>query len=255
LPMSGVRETGETMTESSEPSSVLRVAAVGDIHVKEDQVGPLRELFAEASRHADALVLAGDLTDHGRVREAEILAEELRFCNVPVIGVLGNHDYETGHADDIKDILRKAGMHLLDGDTFELNGVGFVGVKGFAGGFGRRMLGAFGEPAIKAFVGESVNEAMLLENALHTLTTERIVVVLHYSPVSGTLEGEPEEIWPFLGSSRLAETIDRFNVSFVVHGHAHHGTYKSQTLTGIPVYNVALPMEKPSGKPFGLITI
>lgn len=233
----------------------LRVAAIGDIHVKEDQISPLRDLFADISRNADALVLAGDLTDHGRVREAEILAEELRFCNVPVIGVLGNHDYESDHANEVKEILRKAGMHLLDGDAYELNNVGFVGVKGFAGGFGRRMLGAFGEPALKAFVAESVKEAMHLENALHTLNTDRIVVVLHYSPVSGTLEGEPQEIWPYLGSSRLAETIDRFNVSVVFHGHAHHGTYKSQTLTGIPVYNVAMPMEKPTGKPYGLVTV
>ena len=241
------------MTESD--SSTLRIAAVGDIHMKDEPVTSIRELFSESCRIADVLVLAGDLTDHGRLQEAEMLAEELRFCTIPVIGVMGNHDYENEHAPEIKAILRKAGMHLLDGDTFELNGVGFVGVKGFAGGFGRRMLGAFGEPAIKAFVAESVNEAMHLENALHTLNNDRIVVVLHYSPVAGTLEGEPLEIWPFLGSSRLAETIDRFNISAVIHGHAHHGAYQAHTPAGTPVYNVAIPVNKPSGKAYGLITV
>lgn len=245
------------MTEETTNPPVLRIAAVGDTHVKEDQSTPLRELFTEASREADILVLAGDLTDHGRVREAEILADELRACSIPVVGVMGNHDYDTDQSDEIQAILRRAGMHLLDGDTFELNGVGFVGVKGFGGGFGRRMLGSFGEPAIKAFVAESVSEAMRLENALHTLTTDRIVVALHYSPIEGTLAGEPLEIWPFLGSTRLAETIDRFKskVKAVFHGHAHHGTYQAQTMLGVPVYNVSMPLEKPSGKPYGLITV
>jgi uncharacterized protein len=148
-------------------------------------------------------------------------------------------------------------MHVLDGDTFEVNGVGFVGVKGFGGGFGRRMLGAFGETAIKAFVAESVNEALRLENALHTMTTDRIVVILHYAPIEGTLEGEPKEIWPFLGSTRLVETIDRFKtkIKAVFHGHSHHGIYQAQTLAGIPVFNVAMPIEKPSGKAYGLTTV
>lgn len=249
--MSAGKENGGTMAET------LRIAAVADIHVKEGQTAPMRELFQEASREADVLVLAGDLTDHGRIREAEILAEDLRFCTIPVVGVLGNHDYEAGHADEIKEILRKGGMQVLDGDTFEVDGVGFVGVKGFGGGFGRRMLGSFGEPAIKAFVTESVNEAMSLENAAHTLNTDRIVVVLHYSPIEGTLEGEPREIWPFLGSTRLVETIDRFKakVKAVFHGHAHYGTYQAQTLAGIPVFNVAMPVEKPGGKAYGLTTV
>ncbi len=244
------------MTElDANPPETLRIAAIGDIHVKEDQTNPMRDIFAEATRHADVLVLAGDLTDHGRIREAEILAEDIRSCTIPVVGVLGNHDYESGHAEQVIDILKRSGMHILDGDTYELNGVGFAGSKGFAGGFGRRMLGAFGEPAIKAFVSESVNEAMHLENAMHTLTTDRIVVVLHYSPITGTLDGEPLEIWPFLGSSRLAETIDRFPVSAVFHGHAHNGSYHAKTLAGVPVYNVALPLKKPSEKPFAIVTV
>lgn len=236
----------------------MRVAAVGDLHMKEDQTQPLRELFADACRHADILVLCGDLTDHGRIKEAELLADQLRTCSIPVVGVLGNHDYDAGHHEEVISILRKSGgMHVLDGDTFELNGVGFVGVKGFGGGYGKRMLGSFGEPAIKAFVAESVNESMRLENALHSLTTDRIVVALHYSPIEGTLKGEFFEIWPFLGSTRLAETIDRFKskVKAVFHGHAHHGIYQAETMVGVPVYNVAWPVFKPTGKPYGLVTV
>ncbi len=257
LPMSEEKGTGETMSEPgpSPGNGVLRIAAVGDLHVREDQSVPIREIFADASRHADILLLAGDLTDHGRVREAEILADELRSCSIPVVGVLGNHDYESERPDEIKDVLHRAGMQVLDGDTFELKNVGFAGVKGFGGGFGRRMLGPFGEPAIKAFVNEGVKEALLLENALHSLTTERLVVLMHYSPISATLVGEPQEIWPYMGSTRLADAIDRFNVSAVFHGHAHYGTHHAATLAGIPVYNVAMPVKKPSGKPYALITV
>jgi Icc-related predicted phosphoesterase len=233
----------------------LKVAAIGDLHVKEDQSAPYRELFGEISRAADVLVLTGDLTDLGKPREAEILAEDLRACSIPVVGVLGNHDYECGHEDEIKAIIKGAGVHLLDGSSHEINGVGFVGVKGFAGGFGRRMLGAFGEAAIKTFVGETMNEAMRLENAMRTVRSRRAVVVLHYAPIPETIDGEPLEIFPFLGSSRLAETIDRFTVSAVVHGHAHRGKYEGRTPAGAPVYNVAYHIEKPSGRPFALLEV
>jgi uncharacterized protein len=233
----------------------LRVAAIGDLHVKEDQSAPYRELFGEISREADVLVLTGDLTDLGKPREAEILAEDLRACSIPVIGVLGNHDYECGQESEIKAIVKNAGMHLLDGSSHEVDGVGFVGVKGFAGGFGRRMLGAFGEGAIKTFVAETMNEAMRLENAMRGVRAKRAVVVLHYAPVPDTIEGEPLEIFPFLGSSRLAETIDRFKVSAVVHGHAHRGRYEGRTPAGAPVYNVAYHIEKPSGRPYALFEV
>ena len=239
----------------TEPGQTLRVAAIGDLHVKEDQSGPYRELFGEISRVADVLVLTGDLTDLGRPREAEILAEDLRACSIPVVGVLGNHDYECGHEDDIKTIIKGAGVHLLDGSSYEIDGVGFVGVKGFIGGFGRRMLGAFGEGAIKTLVSETMNEAMRLENAMRSVRAQRAVVVLHYAPVVETVEGEPLEIFPFLGSSRLAETIDRFKVSAVVHGHAHRGKYEGRTPAGAPVYNVAYHIEKPSGRPFALLEV
>jgi Icc-related predicted phosphoesterase len=238
-----------------EPSETLRVAAIGDLHVKEDHTAPYRELFGEISREADVLVIAGDLTDLGKPREAEVLAEDLRVCSIPVIAVLGNHDYECGCEQEVANILRQAGVRLLDGQATEIDGVGFVGVKGFAGGFGRRMLGSFGEPAIKAMVAEGVNEAMKLENAMRQVRAKRAVVVLHYSPIVETIEGEPLEIFPFLGSSRLAETIDRFKVSAVIHGHAHRGCYQGHTLGGAAVYNVAQHIEKPTGKPYAILEI
>jgi Icc-related predicted phosphoesterase len=234
---------------------LLKVAAIGDLHVKEDGTASFRELFGEISRSADVLVIAGDLTDLGKRREAEILAEDLRACSIPVVAVLGNHDYECGCVEEVSHILRQGGVRLLDGQTTEIEGVGFVGVKGFAGGFGRRMLGSFGEPAIKAMVAEGVNEAIRLENAMRQVRSERALVVLHYAPIPETIAGEPLEIFPFLGSSRLAETIDRFRVSAVVHGHAHRGAYEGRTPGGAPVYNVAMHIEKPNGRPYALLEI
>ena len=233
----------------------LRVAALGDLHVREDYPGAYRDLFAEISKQADVLVLTGDLTDLGKPREAELLVEDLRTCSIPVVGVLGNHDYECGCAEKVAAIIRHAGVHLLDGSSVEIDGVGFVGVKGFAGGFGRRMLGAFGESAIKTFVAETMNEAMRLENAMRGVKSQRALVVLHYAPIPETIEGEPLEIFPFLGSSRLAETIDRFKVSAVVHGHAHRGRYEGRTPGGAPVYNVAQHIEKPTGRPYALLKL
>jgi Icc-related predicted phosphoesterase len=233
----------------------LKIAAIGDIHVKENREATLHDLFAEISKAADVLVMTGDLTDLGKVREAELLAEDLRACAIPVVGVLGNHDYECGCEEEVGNILRQAGMTLLEGQSTEIDGVGFVGVKGFIGGFGRRMLGSFGEPTIKALVGETVNEAIRLENAMRRVRTERTLVVLHYAPIVDTVAGEPPEIFPFLGSSRLAETIDRFRVSAVVHGHAHRGAYEGRTPGGAPVYNVAAHIEKPTGRPYALLEI
>jgi Icc-related predicted phosphoesterase len=230
-------------------------ACLGDLHVKEDEPNSLQAMFSSISSQARALVLCGDLTDTGTTRQAEVLAEQLRSCTVPIIGVLGNHDYESDEAPAIKQIMQHAGVRLLDGQCCEVDGVAFVGVKGFAGGFGRRMLGSFGEPAIKTFVAEAVSEAMRLENALHEVKSGRAVVVLHYAPIPETAEGEPLELYPFLGSSRLAETIDRFNVSAVVHGHVHRGKYEGRTPGGTRVYNVASSVPKPTGQPYGLISI
>lgn len=235
----------------------VRIAGLGDLHVTEKAEHPYRDLFAEIAEKADVLALCGDLTNLGRPHEAEILAEDLRACRIPVVGVLGNHDLESGAGPEVRRILCQAGLKLLDEETHELAGIGFAGVKGFAGGFGARMLSPFGEEAIKHFVNEAVNEAFHLENALHALAQEtaRMVVVLHYAPIPETVVGEPPEIFPFLGSSRLAETIDRFPVKAVFHGHAHHGTAQGHTRMGVPVFNCALPVVKDTGRPYALVTI
>jgi Icc-related predicted phosphoesterase len=243
------------MSEDGTTEPRLRVAAIGDLHMRETTPGAFRELFNQVSKEAQVLVLCGDLTDLGKPREAELLAEDLKACGIPVIGVLGNHDYECGAVDKVREILRGTGMTLLEGQACEIEGVGFVGVKGFGGGFGRRMLGSFGEGATKSFVAEAMNEAMLLENALRQVRSTRAMVVLHYAPVEDTVEGEPLEIFPFLGCSRLAETIDRFKVTTVVHGHAHRGRYEGRTPGGIPVYNVAYGIEKPDGKPYAIFDL
>jgi Icc-related predicted phosphoesterase len=235
----------------------MRVAAIGDLHVQENDEAPYRELFTEISSHADVLLLCGDLTNFGKTSEAEILAEDIKSCAIPVLGVLGNHDYECEQPEVVCEILHAAGMVVLDEQAHEIDGVGFAGVKGFLGGFGRGELAPFGEPIIKAFVDEAMKEARKLENALRTLRTERSVAVLHYSPVTDTLQGEPEEIFQYLGAQRLAEPIDRFeHVKAVVHGHAHHGTYEGRTPLGKPVYNVAQFVVKPLfGRPYALIEV
>jgi Icc-related predicted phosphoesterase len=235
----------------------LRVAAIGDLHVMEDDVAPYRELFGQIAHEADVLVLCGDLTNFGKTTEAEILAEDIRACSIPVVGVLGNHDYECGVHDQVCAILHDAGMKVLDEQAIEIEDVGFAGVKGFMGGFGRGELAPFGEPIAKAFVDEALNEARKLENALRSLRTERSVAVLHYSPTVETLDGEPTEIFQYLGSQRLADAIDRFDhVKAVVHGHAHHGKYEGATPRGVPVYNVAQFVLKPRfGKPYVVLEV
>lgn len=243
----------------SDPSitETLIVAAIGDLHVTETCHNRYRALFEEINEAADVLALAGDLTNFGKVAEAEILAEDLRACNIPVVAVLGNHDYEAGQADEVVRILQSAGVTMLGEQATVIDGVGFAGAKGFIGGFGRGELGAFGEDAIKIFVDEARNEARLLENALRSLRTERVFAVLHYAPIPETVEGEPLEIYPFLGSSRLAHAIDRFdNVRAVVHGHAHRGAYSGYTPGGVPVFNCAqFVVEAAFGRPYALLEI
>jgi Icc-related predicted phosphoesterase len=241
----------------SPTTETLTVAAIGDLHVTETDHGRYSALFEEISGCADVLALAGDLTNFGKVSEAEILAEDLKACTIPVVAVLGNHDYEAGETDEVLRILQSAGVTMLGEQATVIEGVGFAGAKGFIGGFGRGELGAFGEEAIKVFVDESRNEARLLENALRSLRTERVVAVLHYAPIPETVEGEPLEIYPFLGSSRMAHAIDRFdNVKAVVHGHAHRGAYSGHTPGGVPVYNVAQFVVEPAfGRPYALLEI
>jgi Icc-related predicted phosphoesterase len=221
---------------------VVRVAAVGDLHCTKTSPGALQPLFARVAESADVLLLAGDLTDYGLPDEARILARELTPLRVPTAAVLGNHDLESGHEGDVRQILTDAGVVVLDGDAVELSGVGIAGVKGFGGGFGPRALGAWGEPIIKQFVHEAVNEALKLEAALARLRTPALVVLLHYSPVRQTVEGEPLEIYPFVGSSRLEDPINRFSVCLVVHGHAHRGQLEGATKSNVPVYNVSMPL-------------
>lgn len=241
----------------AEVSRPLKLAAIGDLHVGEDMLHPYRDLFAKISAEADVLALCGDLTNFGKTPEAEILAEDLHACTIPVVGVLGNHDYDCGQAGEVARILHEAGMRVLDGEAFEIEGVGFAGCKGFIGGYGRHMLSAFGEPEIKAFVQASVDETLKLESSLRMLRTDRIVVVTHYAPVQGTVEGEPPEIFAFLGSARMGETIDRFEgVKCALHGHAHRGAHASRTPGGVPVYNVAKPvLNRDLGVEYALIEL
>jgi Icc-related predicted phosphoesterase len=221
----------------------LRIAAVADIHVKKTGQGSLHPLFAAASEQADVLLLCGDLTDYGLVDEAKVLAKEITTSlRIPVIGILGNHDFESGKQDDVVRIMIDAGVTMLDGDSHEIEGVGFAGVKGFGGGFGRRQLSAWGEDIIKKFVHETIEEVLKLEQALARLRTPQKIAVIHYAPIHATVVGEPEEIYPFLGSSRLEEPIDRYRCNAVFHGHAHRGFLEGRTKGNVPVYNVAMPL-------------
>lgn len=234
-------------------SNSVRFAAVGDLHVTKDSAGTLRGIFAQASETADALLLCGDLTDYGTAEEAQVLADELSVVKIPIIAVLGNHDYESGQQHRVSEILTHAGVRVLDGEPCEIGGVGIAGAKGFAGGFGRGSLGSWGEAAIKQFVQEALNEAMKLEAALAKLRTPRRIALLHYSPIAGTVQGEPVEIFPFLGSSRLEEPLLRYPVDAVFHGHAHRGTLEAKTINGVPVFNVSKPLllrTRPDKPPF-----
>jgi Icc-related predicted phosphoesterase len=227
---------------SQQPGGTVRVAAVGDVHCTTRSQGALQPIFEQVSAQADILALCGDLADYGLPEEAQILVRELSAARVPIVAVLGNHDFETNQHETVKQILCDGGIEVLDGDSCEIKGVGFAGVKGFGGGFGSRTLGSWGEPAIKAFVHEAIEEALKLESALARLRTEQKIVLMHYSPIQATCEGEPLEIMPFLGSSRLEEPINRYPVTAVLHGHAHHGSLEGRTQTNIPVYNVSAPL-------------
>jgi Icc-related predicted phosphoesterase len=218
------------------------MAAVGDLHCQRASSGSLAPLFVEAASQADVLLLAGDLTDYGLPEEARILARELSGVKIPMLAVLGNHDCESGHEAEVTRIMVEAGVRVLDGESVEIDGVGFAGVKGFGGGFGRRTLEPWGEGATKAFVHEAVAEALKLERALDRLRTAQKVALLHYAPIEATVEGEPREIFPFLGSSRLEEPLNRYRVTVAFHGHAHRGALEGRTSGGIPVFNVALPL-------------
>lgn len=235
------------------------IAALADIHVREGDKGRWTDLFKEISAKASVLIIAGDLTDTGDEMEAQVLADELKACTVPVVAVLGNHDFEKGRHKLIRQILLKAGVHILDGEAVIIGDIGFAGVKGFGGGFDKHMLSFFGEGAMKAFVQEAVDEALHLDRALSRLDAEqrdiKKIAVMHYSPIKATVVGEPEAIYPFLGCSRLAEPLNRHKVFAAFHGHAHTGSLEGHTTDGVPVYNVAIPILQQSGygHPFYLL--
>lgn len=222
---------------------VKRIAALADLHCPRTGEDVLKPLFNQVAAEADVILLCGDLTDYGKPEEAKILVQALSVVGrVPVLAVLGNHDHESGAAAEVERILCDSGVHVLDGTSMDIEGVGYVGVKGFAGGFGDRSLQPWGESVLKQFVREGVEEALKLESALAKMTTGPRIVLLHYAPVHDTVEGEPAEIIPFLGSSRLEEPLNRYGVTAVFHGHAHHGSPEGKTREGVPVYNVAMPL-------------
>jgi Icc-related predicted phosphoesterase len=234
------------------------LAAVADLHCGKQCAAELQPLLAAIAEAADVLALCGDLTDYGLPEEVQALAHELRTLRMPMVGVLGNHDYQSGREQELKQILDEAGVTILDGEPLEIAGIGFAGVKGFCGGFGRRTLEPWGEAAVKQFVQEAVDETLKLESALARLRTPQRVALLHYSPVQATVEGEPPEIFPFLGSSRLEEPLNRYEVSAVFHGHAHHGSPEGKTQRGIPVFNVSVSLLRsayPDRQPFRLIEL
>ncbi|MEX0714853.1 MAG: metallophosphoesterase [Pirellulales bacterium] len=220
----------------------VRLAAVADLHCGKVAPDFLRPMLTQVSSEADILALSGDLTDYGLPEEAETLAAELSAVRIPIVAVLGNHDYQSDQQAAVREILLKVGVKLLDGESTEVHGIGFAGAKGFAGGFGTRTLEPWGEQAIKRFVQEALDESLKLESALARLRVPQRVALLHYSPVQATVEGEPAEIFCFLGSSRLEEPLNRYGATMVFHGHAHRGHLEGATQTGIPVYNVSLPL-------------
>jgi len=227
----------------------MRIAATADLHFFSPRYGAIQDQLAQVRDQADVLVIAGDLTNYGKPAEMEELLKSLVRLRLPIVAVLGNHDYECGSEAELTRMMTQEGIKLLDGTAYERDGVGFAGTKGFPGGFGRSALTSFGEPEVKAFVQAAINEAMKLERAMAQLRTEKRVVVLHYAPIAETVQGESPEIYAYLGSSRLAEVVDRNGASMIVHGHAHHGSPDGKTTAGIPVHNVALPIlqgQKPS---------
>jgi len=220
----------------------MRIAATADLHFTPGRFGALHDQLNRVRDEADVLVVAGDLTNFGRPEEMEPLVNVLVRIRLPTIIVLGNHDYESGQEGELMRMLSEKGIKVLDGSAYERDGVGFAGTKGFIGGFGRGVLTAFGEPEIKSFVRASIDETLKLERAMSQLRTRKRVVVLHYSPIRATVEGEALEIYPFLGTSRLAEVIDRQGADLVLHGHAHNGKCDGRTPAGIPVHNVAITL-------------
>ena len=237
----------------------MRLAAISDLHYNRDSRGKYEDLFRAISDSADLLLLCGDLTDYGLQEEAEILAEDLRaYVHVPILGVLGNHDFESGKPEKVRKTMIDAGAKILDGESVEIDGIGFAGACGFAGGFDQWALNPWGEAIYKEFVQAAVNEALKLETALSRLQNDVRIVLLHYSPIRATVIGESPEIFPFLGSSRLEDPLNHYGVSAAFHGHAHKGAPEGSTSKDVPIFNVSIPVLKrhrPDDPPFLLYDV
>ena len=223
---------------------MIRVAAVGDLHAGTDSLGKIRPMFDDVAERADVLLLAGDLTRRGTPDEARVLAKEVGDVGIPVVAVLGNHDHHSGQQDEVRGTIEAGGITVLEGEStaVEVDGttLGVAGSKGFGGGFAGKSATEFGEEEMTAFVRHTREVSERLQAALAGLHADHRVALLHYSPIPDTLEGEPPEIYPFLGSYLLAEAVDAAGADLVLHGHAHRGVEKGSTPGGIPVRNVAL---------------
>ena len=236
----------------------VRVAAVGDVHVDADVLGRYRPALSHLGGKADVLVLAGDLTRHGTTDEARCVATEFGGLDVPVVAVLGNHDYHSDQVDGVTKILEDAGIQVLEctGTVVDCAGVrlGIAGAKGFGGGFAGRCATEFGEPETKAFIRHTRQICDGLGSALRGLDCDVLVALTHYSPTPETLLGEPPEIFPFLGSYLLGEAIDSAPTALAVHGHAHAGSERGTTPGGVKVRNVAHPVIKQAYNVYQLAT-
>jgi Icc-related predicted phosphoesterase len=245
------------LTEEPLPEGpYIRIASSSDLHYDRLSAGKMRTSFSNLTGQADLLLLAGDLTDTGQVEEAGLLADDLRGLEIPTVAVLGNHDYHGNQVKEITDLLQKAKVTVLEGESIVIQcrgiSVGIVGTKGFGGGFEGACGTAFGEPEMKAFITHTEILAERLKRSLQALQTNQKIALLHYSPVPDTLAGERLEIFPFLGSYLLAEAVDEGGADLVIHGHAHHGQERGMTPCGVPVRNVAVPLLK---KPYALFTL
>src|ERR1700694_3982717 len=220
----------------------MRIAATADLNFSPERYAKLKDQLDRVRDEADVFVLAGDLTNYGQPSEMEPLLNVLVRLRLPTVAVLGNHDYESGKEEELKRMMVAEGIKVLDGSAYERDGVGFAGTKGFVGGFGRGVLTAFGEREVKDFVRASIDEALKLERGMSQLRANKRVVVLHYSPIAETVQGESPEIFPFMGTSRLAEVVDRHGADLVVHGHPPHGKLDGKATAGVSVHNVAITL-------------
>jgi Icc-related predicted phosphoesterase len=235
----------------------MRIAAVADIHLQPEHHERNARQFSMVNELADALVIAGDFTNHGMPGEMRACLSVLEHVHIPIVAVLGNHDHESGHQDELAGMLRLAGIHLLDGQCHEIDGVGFAGTKGFCGGFAPHELMPFGEMGIKTFVEIAEREAIKLDYGLAQLHTPIKIAITHYAPIRETVVGEPEPIFPFLGSSRLQRALDRHKPDLALHGHAHKGTFAAESSAGTKIYNVALHLLRQRGEehPFTIFNL